>query len=290
VDWVGVTQVLSEEADDPLAARLTERTGVADWSTVAATDTARAQAAIYTAGVIGGRLVGLDGVVALAGHSFGELAALVTAGVLSDEDGLGLALIRGRLGAEVQEDHGGSMLAVVSIPERRVERLRRQALAEVGGTCELAVRNHPQQIVLSGDDAPLAWIEERARGLDGRAHVLPIGAPFHTPFMTGAADRYSAAVADIDRSPPRLPVIVSTNPSVVIAGPRDLDALPELLGDSLVLPVDWPETLTVARDLGAETGIDVGPGNVLARIGRRAGMRFEARWLPPEPVDGGEGG
>lgn len=284
VDWAGVVEVLHEESTDPLVALLAERTGVRDWSTVDAADTARAQAAIFTAGVVGARLVGLEGVGVLAGHSFGELAALVTGGVLSEADGLELALVRGRLGAEVQQAHGGSMLAVVGIPERRVERLRRQALAEVGGTCELAVRNHAHQVVLSGDGPPLGWIEARARALDGRAHVLPIGAPYHTPFMAGAAERYVDAVEAVPRSAPVLPVLISTNPSAVVRTTTDVGAVPELLGDSLVLPVDWPETLAMARELGADRGLDVGPGNVLARIGRRAGLGFDARWLAPEPA------
>ena len=102
--------------------------------------------------------------------------------------------------------------------------------------------------------------------------------------MTEAAEQYTAAVAAVGPAATRLPVVVSTNPSAVVASADEVDLVPALLGDSLVLPVDWPASLEVARALGAGTGLDVGPGNVLARIGRRAGMKFEARWQPPDPA------
>lgn len=278
VQWESVVERL-DASSSPLVTALAERTGTRDWASVDPADTRRAQGAILTAGLVAAADLDRQGLVVVCGHSFGELTALVAAEVLRAEDALDLALLRGELGAEVQAATGGSMLAVVSVDEWEVERLRRQAVAATGGPCELAVRNHALQVVLSGAPGTLAWIEERVPALGGRAHVLAIGGPFHTPAMGGAAERYVAAVAASPLSPPTVPVVLSTSPHPLVTA-ADLDGLPARLGDGLVMPVDWPRALGLARELGAERGLDVGPGNVLGKIGRRAGLRFATLWDP----------
>lgn len=279
VQWESVAERLGGAQGSTLVDRLAERTGVRDWAAVDPSDTRRAQAAILTASLVAAEGRDRDGVVVLCGHSFGELAALVAGGVLDVEAALDLALLRGELGAAVQAETGGAMLAVVSVDEWHVERLRRRALAAVPGACEVAVRNHGVQVVLSGAPATLAWIGQRVPALGGRAHLLPIGGPFHTPAMVPAAARYQSAVAALDLRAPEVPVLLSTSPRPV-ATAADLAALPERLGDGLVMPVDWPRTLALARELGATRGLDIGPGNVLGKVGRRAGLRFDTLWDP----------
>jgi malonyl CoA-acyl carrier protein transacylase len=284
VRWDAVLDRLDGAAGEPLVAALRACTGVTDWSAVRPEDTRLAQPAVLVAGLLGRSDADADEVVAVVGHSFGELAALVAAGVLAVDDALRLARLRGELGAEVQAATGGGMLAVVSVDAAAVEELRQEALAAVGGTCELAVLNHRLQVVLSGDLDALRWIEARAEGLGGRAHLLPIGGPYHTPFMAEAAMTYRQAAAAVTWAAPTWPVVFSTR-SAPLSPDDDLSILPDVLADGLVRPVDWPRALGLARAAGAERGLDLGPGNVLAKIGRRAGLAFDALWLPPVEPD-----
>lgn len=278
VTWASVVERLDGAPVHELVVRLRDRIGDDPWAEVDPTDTRRAQAAILTASLLA--LDDLDGPpVAVCGHSFGELAALVAAGVITAEDGLELALLRGELGAEVQAATNGAMLAVVGVDEWTVERLRRLAVAAVPGPCDLAVRNHAVQVVLAGAPATLDHVEAEAEALGGRAHRLPIGGAFHTPAMAPVVARYEAAVAQRELAPPTVPVVLSTSPGAVTDG-SDLAALPARLGDALVMPVDWPRAIAEVKALGATEGLDVGPGNALGKVGRRAGLRFTSLWDP----------
>src|SRR4051794_12928374 len=59
--------------------------------------TAFAQPAIFLASTAGWRERQIDDVVAMAGHSLGELSALAAAGAVATEDALALVVERGRL-------------------------------------------------------------------------------------------------------------------------------------------------------------------------------------------------
>ena len=109
-----------------------------------------AQPAIYCASVVGFERLreagATAGAVAYAGHSLGEVAALVAAGALSAEDGLRLVATRGRLMQESGERAGdGSMLALIG----KGAADHAAAIAAAAGLT-VANDNAPNQVVLSG--------------------------------------------------------------------------------------------------------------------------------------------
>src|SRR5437764_12314174 len=111
-----------------------------------------AQPAIFCASLAGWEALGRPDADYMAGHSLGELAALVAAGCLSERDGLELVALRGRLMQESGERAGdGSMLALLGAGAAE----RAPALAEAHGLA-VANDNSPQQVVLSGERAALA--------------------------------------------------------------------------------------------------------------------------------------
>ncbi|MEL7208575.1 MAG: ACP S-malonyltransferase, partial [Actinomycetota bacterium] len=212
VAWSMVAARLEAGADDDLVRRLVDRTGVRDWAEVDPADTRLAQPGILTASLLEATTRPSDGVEVLVGHSFGELAALVVAGVLDVSQALDLAIARGEAGATALAERGGGMLAVVGVDEWEVEHVRRLALQAADGIVEVAVRNHHLQVVLSGDPPALDRVRDRVLATtEGRAHVLPIGGPFHSPFMADAAASYRESVASMALAPPRIPVVISTN-------------------------------------------------------------------------------
>ena len=218
--------------------------------------TAYAQPAIYCASLAGWSELGEPESDWLAGHSLGELGALVAAGSITAEDGLRLVVLRGRAmqrGAEA--DPGGGMLAV----RAPVERAR--ALAE---RAELTVANDnaPEQVVLSGSARALDEADRLAAAEGLRIKRLPVAGAFHHPAMEEAARELAAALAGVEVTEPRTPVV-----SGVTA--RPFDDVRRRLAESVIRPVRWRETLLGLHERDVRRFIEVGPGKVLTGLVRR---------------------
>jgi [acyl-carrier-protein] S-malonyltransferase len=293
VDWASTVSIIESRATDRRSLQFFERVGLRSLDGVLPTDTRVCQPAIFVASMLLADGVRLDGgddggdgtgvtsgptAMAAVGHSFGELAALVFGGVFEFADGLELAARRGELGEESQQRFEGQMLAVIGADPEEVEYRRRLAIAAVAPTMpaalEVAVINHPLQVVLSGTPACVAAFADSIRSATVRCKPLPIGGAFHTPAMANAAVGYAEETARITPHAARISVVLSSGGGMIEAGSSPLD-LPQRLARSLVMLVDWPNTLSRLAALGVTSGIDVGPGTTLSRIGRRAGMRFE---------------
>lgn len=280
-DWSTTVSVLAQHSSHELAQELGRRTGVENFADIDPADTLHAQPAIYTASMIGSSLLSPERYAATIGHSFGELAALVCAGVFEPSDGLSLAIERGRLGAIAQQNNPGAMVAVMASTLEAVEDARRSCGEGPDAWLEIAVINHPSQVVLSGDPASVNRIVEHFSATSARTLVLPIGGPFHTSAMAWAAIQYEQFAREIPTKPPTKPMVFSSGGGMLSPGQPTTDVA-KRLGRSLVAPVDWPDTVRRARSAGITAGIDGGPGNTLVRISKRAGMRFVSS--EPDPA------
>jgi malonyl CoA-acyl carrier protein transacylase len=217
-----------------------------------------AQPAIFCASLAGWEALGRPDGDFMAGHSLGELAALVAAGCLSERDGLELVALRGKLMQESGERAGdGSMLALLGAgaAERAPELAAEHDLA-------VANDNSPQQVVLSGERAHLAAAAEAAREAGLRAMDLPVTGAFHSPMMAGAVPEFTAALEKVEVRPARIPVLsaVTTEP---------FDDVRARLAQALTMPVRWRETMLALHDLGVERFVEVGPGKVLTGLAKR---------------------
>ena len=149
-----------------------------------------AQPAIFCASLAGWESLGRPDGDFMAGHSLGELAALVAAGALEERDGLELVALRGRLMQESGEKAGdGGMLALVGkgAADHAAE------LAEAHGLA-VANDNSPQQVVLSGARDALPGAAAAAKELGLRAIDLPVSGAFHSPMMADAVPEFETAV------------------------------------------------------------------------------------------------
>jgi [acyl-carrier-protein] S-malonyltransferase len=218
-----------------------------------------AQPAIFCASLAGWEALGRPAGDFMAGHSLGELAALVAAGRIRERDGLELVALRGKLMQESGAAAGdGSMLALMG-------RGAAEHAGEIAGAHGLAVANDnsPQQVVLSGDRAGFGGATTAAKELGLRAMELPVTGAFHSPMMAGAVPEFEAALADVEVRPPNGAVVLSA----VSAAPfEDVRAQ---LAQALTMPVRWRETLLALRELGAERFVEVGPGRVLTGLVKR---------------------
>jgi malonyl CoA-acyl carrier protein transacylase len=213
-----------------------------------------AQPAIFCASLAGWDAIGLETAAAAAGHSLGELAALAAAGVLTREDALELVVLRGKLMAEA--DDSGSMLAIVGATEEEAAEIA----AHAGVT--VANDNAPGQVVLSGPREALARAEEDARDHGRRALPLDVAGAFHSPAMEPAVEPFRAALDDTEVGDPRFPVVscATTKPFTDIRAE---------LAAALTSPVRWRETMLALHEAGVTRYVEVGPGKVLARLGKR---------------------
>jgi acyl transferase domain-containing protein len=211
-----------------------------------------AQPAIFCASVAALPALGEDA-DAVAGHSLGELAALVAAGALAEDDALALVVERGRL---MGEAGGGGMLAVLGADPEQAE-----ALARAHGAV-VANDNAPGQLVLSGAEADLRAARRAARAEGLKSMPLGVAGAFHSPAMEPAVAPFRAALARAAFRPPRVPVI-----SGLTAAP--MDDPQTALADALTGPVRFRAVLERLWADGVRTFVDAGPGTVLAGLVRR---------------------
>ena len=215
-----------------------------------------AQPAIFCASLAGWSALGEPSGEFMAGHSLGELAALVAAGSLGERDGLELVALRGRLMQEAGGGDGG-MLALLGTGAAD----QAVALADAHGLA-IANDNSPQQVVLSGPRDALPGAAAVARELGLRAIELPVTGAFHSPMMASAVPEFAAALERTRLEAPRVTVM-----SAVTAAP--FDDIPKRLVEALTMPVRWRETMLALQDLGAERFVEVGPGRVLTGLVKR---------------------
>jgi [acyl-carrier-protein] S-malonyltransferase len=194
----------------------------------------------------------------MAGHSLGEITALVAAGAIGAEDGLRLVAARGRLMQEAAEETGdGGMLAVRARDRAPVE--------EVGAAAGVSIANDnaPDQLVLSGAVAALDEAERLLRERKVRAKRLPVAGAFHSPLMEPAVEPFRELAERVEVRDPRVPVL-----SCVTAAPFQ-DVRGQLV-QAIVSPVRWTDVMSALHDLGATRYVETGPGRVLTNLVRKS--------------------
>jgi [acyl-carrier-protein] S-malonyltransferase len=220
-----------------------------------------AQPAIFCASLAGWDALDLDA-AAGAGHSLGELAALAAAGVFERDDALRLVVLRGKLMAEA--DDVGSMLALIGASDEETS-----AIADEAGVT-VANDNAPGQVILSGPRDKLEQAEEIARERGRRVLPLDVAGAFHSPSMEPAAAPFRAALDETELHEGAFAVFSS-------ATTKPFEDVRAELTNVLTRPVRWRETVLAMHEAGGRRFIEVGPGKVLARLGKRI--------LPDCPVE-----
>jgi malonyl CoA-acyl carrier protein transacylase len=228
-----------------------------------------AQPALFVAGLAHWKAAGEPGAAFWAGHSLGELPALVAAGALEPGAGLRLAVVRGRLMEEASALHPGGMVAALGGSDEVV----RKVAAEFELT--LANDNAPGQIVLSGDSEKVGEARKALRAERAKAIRLPVAGAFHSPLMAPAIPGYREILEATEFGP------TDGAYSCITAAPFD-DVRADLLA-ALSEPVRWRDTLAAMHAAGAGAFLETGPGDILTGLSRRTlGEDVESRTLDAE--------
>jgi [acyl-carrier-protein] S-malonyltransferase len=198
----------------------------------------------------------------VAGHSVGEYAALVAAGVLELSAALRLTVRRGALMAEAAED--GAMSAILGLERSAVDEI----VAAVARPTELVVANDnaPGQVVVSGRTDAVEAAEEAARAAGARRCLrLPVSGAFHSPLMADVADRLAEAFEAETWRDAAVPVV-----SNVTAEPiSDASRIRALLAEQVRSPVEWVAVVERMTAEGVDLMIECGAGAALVGMVKR---------------------
>jgi [acyl-carrier-protein] S-malonyltransferase len=203
---------------------------------------------------------------AVAGHSVGEISACVAAGILSEEDALRLIHVRATAMADACHAVDGSMVVILGLEDGGVEEACRLSAAD-GEVVEVANYNAPGQVVISGhraavERAAMAALAAGAR----RALPLNVGGPFHSACMESALAPLRLALGATAFHDATIPLVGNVTARALSSGAEVVADLSE----QVARPVRWTESLQTLRDLGCDTYLELGQGQVLAGLIKRA--------------------
>ncbi|MBX2802935.1 MAG: SDR family NAD(P)-dependent oxidoreductase [Myxococcales bacterium] len=205
----------------------------------------------------------------VGGHSVGQIAAAIFAGVFSLEDGLALVAERGRLMGALAE--GGAMAAVFA-DEATVQR-------QLANHSELAIAavNHPGEVVISGPAAAVQAARDAFAAAEVEVRPLVVSHAFHSALMEPALDDFERAVAGVQRHAPRVDVLC--NASGEVARAEDLQR-PGYWRDLARQPVRFADDVRAAVARGIDTFVAVGPHPSVLAQGRRTHEEPHLGWFP----------
>ena len=197
----------------------------------------------------------------VAGHSLGEITALVANECLTFEEGLELVKVRATAMQKACEKNPGTMTAIVGMENADVERICDQVKEVVIA----ANYKCPGQIVISGSVEGVSKAEAALKEA-GAKRVIPlvVGGAFHSPLMKPAEEELQNAIDKVNFKKPVCPIYqnVDGNPQT------EPDIIRENLIKQLTSPVKWTQTMENMLEDGVEEFVECG-GKVLSGFVKR---------------------
>lgn len=233
------------------------------------------QPAMFTVAHLIYRYVSRQGLEAeyFAGHSLGEYNALVAAGWASFEDMLPVVVARGKAMDEQAQKVEGGLAAVLKLDPEPLEELCAEISEDpdVEGTVEVALFNSPGQSVVSGSDAAISAVVDKAKDAGAlKAVALDVSGPWHSQYMADAQQPLRTALEQVDWTPGK-PVVPNVSGELLTSGTPV-----EYLIDQLVKPVNWVKSMQTLFAAGVDTFVEVGPGDVASGLVKRTARKADA--------------
>ncbi|MBI2786494.1 MAG: ACP S-malonyltransferase [Legionella longbeachae] len=230
--------------------------------------TEHTQVAMLTADVAVYRLLEQHDIVKpkfMAGHSLGEYAALVSAGVLSLFDAACLVAYRGQVMQNAVPLGLGAMAAIVGLTDEQVNDLCEQA-SQPNELVTPANYNAIGQVVVAGHTPAVTRIIGLAEEAGARlAKVIPVSVPCHCPLLFEAAESYAEYLNKIEFKNTKINVVSNVDLSIY----HSAQHIREKLKEQLYSPVRWVETIQLFKNNGVELILECGPGKVLSGLIKR---------------------
>ena len=199
-----------------------------------------------------------------AGHSLGEYSALVASGSLSFTDAVLLLHQRGKLMQEAVPNGKGSMIAVMGLDLKEINKFIDQINSDKG-VCEVANDNSYSQIILSGDKSAIEEISKNLKNNKKKSIPLPVSAPFHCSLMKPAAKRMEKNIFEANFNNPTVKIVSNVTAKVA----KNPDDIKKLLVEQIFSKVRWRESIEYMISNGVKEFIEIGPGKVLSGLVKR---------------------
>lgn len=193
----------------------------------------------------------------VAGHSLGEISALVASKCLNFEDGLKLVNSRAKAMQKACEANPSTMAAILGLDDHLVE----EVCENIEGIVVAANYNCPGQLVISGENQAIEKACEKLSEAGARrALKLPVGGAFHSPLMEPAKMELKEAIDHTSFNVPICPIYQNVDAKAV----TDPKLIKENLIAQLTAPVKWTQIMqNMISDAGEIEVVEVGPGKVL---------------------------
>ena len=201
----------------------------------------------------------------VAGHSMGELSALVASGALSFSDGLRLVRIRGELMKRAGELSPGGMAAILGLDIPTIEQLCLQS-STTDEIVQVANDNCPGQVVISGSNPALDRVHPMLEQAGARRVIrLAVSIAAHSPYMSTSQVDFNQSIASTPIKTSLIPII-----SNITARPiMDADEIKNDLQNQLTHRVRWTESIQFLNTQGITEYIEIGNSSVLCGLIKR---------------------
>ena len=202
----------------------------------------------------------------VAGHSLGEYAAMVTAGVLTFEETLPFIMTRGQVFYEAFQKHPSAMGAIIGVPDEQVRAVLKQVGEEDGQSLYIANYNGPGQLVVTGDRSSIKRACKILKEMGAkRALVLPMKGVGHSPNSAEEGKILAGELKKLNFKNAQIPIY------------QDADGLPhtdaqEILENQIKLmtyPVQWTDITNNMAANGVTEYYEVGTDDTLQKMVRR---------------------
>ncbi len=193
------------------------------------------------------------------GHSLGEYAALVAAGVMPFADALVAVSARAREMANVSLADSGKMAGVIGQYDKIPP-----VLEKVGGYVVAANRNSYKQTVIAGASDAVDKASDMLRDAGLRVIPLNVSHAFHSNIVAPASEPLRRVIQGLRVSPPRLPVVANVDGKFYPMDPACREAIIDRLARQIASPVEFVDGLETLYESGVRVFVEVGPKKVLA--------------------------
>lgn len=201
----------------------------------------------------------------VAGHSLGEYAALAAGGGVSPLEAIRLVRLRGEAMRTAFPPGEGGMAAMLNMAPEEVEKVCQEAALETGGVCTPANYNTSGQIVISGHLPSVQRAMALAKAIKGRCVPLAVSAPFHCSLMQKAAETMAIVLRQQVIQDLQTPLIANVTAKEVVEG----EAIRQGLVEQITAPVRWEASMRRLLELGVDTFVELGTGQVLTGMMKR---------------------
>ena len=232
--------------------------------------TTNSQPAIMTTSIailevlIAEKKISRDSYHCVGGHSLGEYSALVANKCITFEDSVKMLQARSKAMQECVPLGEGGMLALIGLANIKLDEIINKTKAH--GKIFIANDNIEGQVVLSGNKSAIDYLTANQKELGiKKAIKLPVSAPFHCELMENASKKMEIELENYSFNNFTVPLFSNVTSNIC-----DHTNIQELLVEQIVQKVRWREIMENMINFGIERFIEIGPGNVLTNLTKRA--------------------